>query len=59
MKAIRFVIITLLCAVAQGAWAQTEVSTEDDLKTAVQTDGANIKLTADIELHESDGHIWQ
>ena len=23
MKAIRFVIITLLCAVAQGAWADT------------------------------------
>ena len=42
--------IALLCAAAQGAWAQTEVSTADDLKTAVQTDGANIKLMADIEL---------
>ena len=47
-----FLIIALLCAVAQGAWAQTwtEVSTADALKTAVQTDGANIKLTADIAL---------
>ena len=50
MKKQLFLILALLCAVAQGAWAQTEVSTADDLKTAVQTDGANIKLMADIEL---------
>lgn len=50
MKKNLLMTIVLLCMVVQGAWAQTKVSTADDLKTAVQTDGANIKLTADIEL---------
>lgn len=51
MKKIRFLIIALLCAVVQGAWAQTEVSTEDELNNAI-TDGADIKLTADITLSD-------
>ena len=44
--------IALLCAVAQGALAQdhTTVSTEAELRTAVQTNGANIRLTEDIQL---------
>ncbi|MBR2206522.1 MAG: hypothetical protein IJ886_01370 [Prevotella sp.] len=33
MQKIRYLIIALLCAVAQGAWAQTEVSTEAALTT--------------------------
>ncbi len=50
MKKIHYLIIGLLCMMAQGAWAQTNVATEDELNNAVQTDGANIKLTADIAL---------
>ena len=50
MRKYLLIIIALLCAVAQGAWAQTEVSTADDFKTAVQTDGANITLTQDITI---------
>ena len=50
MRKYLLIIIALLCAVAQGAWAQTEVSTADDFKTAVQTDGANITLTQDINI---------
>ena len=43
--------IALLCAVAQGAWAQTwtEVATASELTAAV-ADGANIRLTSDITL---------
>ena len=45
-------MIALLCAVAQGAWAQepTTVSTENDLREAVKNNGANVRLTKDIEL---------
>ena len=50
-------MIALLCASpfggwGAGAWAQnpTTVSTEDDLREAVKTNGANIQLTKDIEL---------
>ena len=49
MKILRFIIIALLCAVAQGAWAQTSVSTEQALRSAI-ADGANIQLTADINI---------
>ena len=43
--------IALLCAVVQGAWAQTEVSSEGALTTALSgTSPINIKLTADIAL---------
>ena len=54
MQKIRYLIIALMCMVVQGALAQeptwTEVGDKDALNTAVQTDGANIKLTADIAL---------
>ena len=55
MKNIKFLILALLCAVAQGAWAQssTAVSTDDELRTAIQTNGANITVTADIDLSNS------
>ena len=48
-----FLIIALLCAVAQGAWAADyNVGTESDLKEKVQFDNANITLTANITLSE-------
>ena len=55
MKSIKFLILALLCAVAQGAWAQspTAVSTDDELRAAIQTNGANITVTADIDLSNS------
>ena len=44
--------LALLCAVAQGAWAQTTVTTDQELRSAI-TGGANIKLGADIDLSNS------
>ena len=51
MKKIQYLIIVLLCMVAQGTWAQTNVATESELRNAI-TDGANITLTADVTLSE-------
>ena len=48
MKQIRYLIFALVCVLAQGAWA-TNVATENSLRNAI-TDGADIKLTADITL---------
>jgi len=53
MKTFRFWILALLCAVAQGAWAQTTVSTDQELRAAIQNNGANITVTADIDLSNS------
>lgn len=53
MQKIRYLIIALLCAVAQEAWAQTEVSTEAALTTALGGESPiSIKLTTDIALSE-------
>ena len=53
MKKQLFLILALLCAVVQGAWATDyNVGNETDLKSAVNNDGANITLTADIALSE-------
>ena len=51
MQRIRFLLIlAFLCAVAQGAWAADyNVGTESELRGAI-SNGANIKLTADIAL---------
>ena len=49
MKTKVFLIFALLCAVAQGAWAQNPVSTKEQLTAAI-TNGANIVLGADIVL---------
>lgn len=46
-------MFTLLCAVAQGAWAQTTVSTDSEFRSAIANDGANITVTADINLSNS------
>ena len=52
MKKNLLLIIALLCAVAQGVWAQTRVTSESDLAQAVKTDGANIVMMTDIELSQ-------
>lgn len=47
------VILFLLCALAQGGWAQTEVGSESALNEALSGESPiSIKLTADITLKE-------
>ena len=48
-----FIIMVAALICATTAWAQTKVSTDDELRTAIQTDGANITVTADINLSNS------
>lgn len=45
-------MIALLCTIVQGAWAQTEVSSEETLKAAIGSDDSNksVKMTANIPL---------
>ena len=50
MKKNLLLIITLLCAVAQGTWAQPGVKTEDELANAVKENGAVVQMAADITL---------
>lgn len=53
MKKKVFLMIALLWTVAQGAWATTDITTvsmEEGLRTAVQTNGAIIRLETDIQL---------
>ena len=52
MKKTFLMTLALLCAVAQGAWAQTEVGTEAALTEVINGDGSNkaVKMTADIQL---------
>jgi hypothetical protein len=50
MKKFHYLIIALLSAVAQGAWAQTNVSTDQELRTALQIENVDIKVCADINL---------
>ena len=52
MKKTLLFTFALLCTVVQGAWAQTPVSSEEELIEAVKTDGKNIKLNGDITLHD-------
>ena len=51
-KKLFLLTVALLCAVVQGAWAQTEVSTEEALRTVINENGSNksVKMTADIQL---------
>ena len=44
-------LVALTCATA--TWAQTSVSTDEGLRTAIQNNNANITLTADIDLSNS------
>ncbi len=48
--ALLYALVFVLITFGQAAWAQTTVTTESDLKTAVQTNNANIQLVADIAL---------
>jgi len=50
-RLIATLLAVLTCATAVGA--QTTVSTDSELRTAIQTDGANITVTADIDLSNS------
>ena len=43
-------MLALLCAVAQGVWAQTSVSTEEELTDAIANGATNILLAKDIQL---------
>ena len=56
MKTIRFKVLALLCALVQGAWAQTTVTTDQARRNAI-TGGANIKLGANIDLSNSTLNI--
>ncbi|MBP3757168.1 MAG: hypothetical protein J6I61_07805, partial [Prevotella sp.] len=44
--------VALLCAVVQGAWAQTEVKSETELRAVIDATGSykSVKMTADIQL---------
>ena len=46
--------IALLCAVVQGAWAQTNVGTADELRSAIEGEATNITLTDNITV---DKHL--
>ena len=50
----RFLFIALLCAGAQIAWADPiVVTTDEEIRAAIQTNNANIRLGADIDLSNS------
>ena len=52
MKRKLFLLLAaLLCTTA--AWAQAPVATDSELRAAIQTNGANITVTADIDLSNS------
>ena len=53
MKTTKLFIMVAALICATTAWAQTKVATDDELRTAIQTDGANITVTADIDLSNS------
>lgn len=56
-KKLLLLTLAFVCAVVQGAWAQTEVGTEETLTAAVEWGGVNgygaksVKLTEDITLN--------
>ena len=52
MKKKFFFTVALLCAVAQGTWAETRVKNESELAQAVKTNGASIVLTDDFDLSQ-------
>jgi len=54
MKLKAFLMLALLCTVAQGVWAQnlTYVSDETSLRRAITNGAENIQLTKDITLND-------
>ena len=57
MKKIFAFILFAVCAM--GAWAQTVVTTDAEIRSAIQTNNANIQLGADIDLSNSTLNIGQ
>lgn len=54
MRSFRYLILALLCAVAQRVLATDyNVGTDSELRAAIANDGANIIVTADIDLSNS------
>lgn len=54
MRSFRYLILALLCAVAQEVLATDySVGTDSELRAAIANDGANIIVTADIDLSNS------
>ncbi len=51
MKNKLLLLIALLCCTI--AWAQTEVTTDEELRAAIAVNGANIIVTEDINLSNS------
>ncbi len=49
----KFLTLILLCAAAQIAWAQTVVTTDAEIRAAIQNDGVTIRVDADIDLSNS------
>ena len=51
-KKLFLLTVALLCAVVQGAWAQTEVKSETELRAVIDATGSykSVKMTADIQL---------
>ena len=57
MKAKTLFMVATLMAMAQGAWAQTNVSTDQELRAAIQINNVDIKLLADLNLSNSTLNI--
>ncbi len=53
MKTAKLFILMAALICATTAWAQTSVSTDSELRAAIQDNGANITVTADIDLSNS------
>ena len=54
MKTKTFLFFALLCTMVQGAWATDySVGTDSELRAAIADNGANITVTADIDLSNS------
>ncbi len=53
MNRIKIFILLAVLLCATTTWAQTKVSTDSELREAIKTDGANIIVTADINLSNS------
>ncbi len=53
MNRIKIFILLAVLLCATTTWSQTKVSTDSELREAIKTDGANIIVTADINLSNS------
>ncbi len=51
-----FLILALLCTMVQAAWADITVTTESELRTAVQS-SQTVKIGADINTASQGGRL--